>query len=143
MIATMTTSKTNHRKPMRHHAPCWRPVKMHPRRGCGKLVFGGPLMSNRLHQSLAEAIAEAPVEPAGSHYEINPLGHPEEKQRQIRNVIAQAKGLRVEINASQATLELCGLGNVKEFDGAAIYPGATEGPGYLRFKLSRRAIRGP
>jgi hypothetical protein len=100
-------------------------------------------MSNRLHQSLAEAIAEAPVEPAGSYYEISPVGSAETMQRQVRKVIAQAEGLCVGIYSSLETLNAYGLGSAIEMDAVPIHVGSTEGLGYFRFKLSHRATRGP
>ena len=101
-------------------------------------------MSNQLHRTLNEALDKAPAEPDYAHYEIDPTGSVEEKQRQIRAVIEQAKarGRLVEVYATAETLRACGLAAAHDIAGAPIHHGPADGIGCVRFKFARPAARG-
>jgi hypothetical protein len=96
-------------------------------------------VSNQLHPTLEEAIANAPVEPIAAYYEMNPLGPPEAKRAQLRAAVRQAVdvGLKVEILAAEETLADAHMSHLREFEGAAIHPGPADPPGYFRIKVCR------
>ena len=97
-------------------------------------------MSNQLHKTLEEAIANAPFEPVGAYCEVNPIGSPPEKSNQLRAIVrrAIAAGLKVELLAAEATFASVGMDGLNEFDGAAIHhSGSADQPGYFRVKVCR------
>lgn len=96
-------------------------------------------MSNQLHKTLEEAIANAPFEPVGAYCEINPIGSPAEKRNQLQAIVrlAIAAGLKVELLAAEATFASVGMDGLNEFDGAAIHSGSADQPGYFRVKVCR------
>jgi len=96
-------------------------------------------MSNQLHKTLEEAIANAPFEPVGAYCEVNPIGSPAEKRNQLRAMVRQAIAaeLKVELLAADATFASVGMDGMNEFDGAAIHSGSADQPGYFRVKVCR------
>ena len=96
-------------------------------------------MSNQLHPTIGEAIANAPLEPVGAYCEINPVGSAEAKRAELRRTVKQAidAGLKVEIMAAEATLADAMMAELAEFEGAAIHSGPADQPGYFRIKVCR------
>ena len=96
-------------------------------------------MANRMYLTISEAVANAPAEPDAAYSEINPIGPAEAKRAQLRAIVKEAKnaGLRVEIVATESTLADAMLSGLNEFEGAAIFPGNTDQPGYCRIKVYR------
>jgi len=90
-------------------------------------------MSNELHKTLEEAIANAPFKPVGAYCEINPIGSPAEKRNQLQAIVrlAIAAGLKVELLAAEATFASVGMDGLNEFEGAAIHSGSADQPGYF------------
>ena len=96
-------------------------------------------MSNQLHKTLEEAIANAPMEPVGAYCDVNPIGAPAENRNQLEAMVrrAIAAGLKVELLGTEATFASVGMDGLNEFDGAAIHSGSTDQPGYFRVKVCR------
>jgi hypothetical protein len=96
-------------------------------------------MPNQLHQTLDEAIANAPPEPFGAYCEVKPGGPPETKRAVLRAMIRRAidAGLRVEILAAESTLADALMSGLREFEEAAIHSVPADQPGYFRIKVCR------
>jgi hypothetical protein len=96
-------------------------------------------MPNQLHQTLDEAIANAPLEPAGAYCEVKPGGPPETKRAVLRAMVRRAidAGLRIEILADEPTLVDALMSGLREFEEAAIYSVPADQPGYFRIKVCR------
>jgi len=96
-------------------------------------------MSNKLHRTITEAIANAPLEPVGAYCEINPVGPAEAKRAELRRTVREAidAGLRVEIMAAESTLADAMMAGLVDFEGAQIHPGPADQPGYFRIKVCR------
>jgi hypothetical protein len=96
-------------------------------------------MSNEMHRTIEDAIANAPGEPVGAYCEINPIGPPEAKRAELRHTVRLAidAGLKVEIMATESTLTDAMMAGLQEFEGATIHPGSADQPGYFRIKVCR------
>jgi len=97
-------------------------------------------LSNQRYRTIEEAIANAPVESLGAHYEINPLDLPEtiREQLQAKVRLAVDAGLKVEIRASGRTLADTGMLHLLEFEGATINRDDSKDPlGYFHITVNR------